>query len=206
MPTRSRTPAKPVAELPANAVQITSRAAWRKWLAKHHSQATGIWLVTFKKDQGASHVPYEQVVEEALCFGWIDSKPRALDEARSMLWLAPRKLSTNWSGANRERVQRLIEDGLMTSLGLAKVAAAKKDGSFSALEAVDALTIPPDLAQAFAKFKAAASSFDAFPKSTKRGILEWILNAKRPETRAARIAETATLAARNERANQWSRK
>ncbi len=192
--------------LPENAVQVTSRAQWRAWLTKHHTRTAGVWLVTFKKAEGKRHLPYDVVVEEALCFGWIDSKPRLLDAARSMLWLAPRKNRTNWSAANKARVARMTEANLMTAVGLAKVDAAKRDGSWAALEAVDALIIPADLAKAFRAHKGSAANFDGFPRSTKRAILEWIMNAKRPETRAARVNETAALAAKNERANQWTRK
>jgi uncharacterized protein YdeI (YjbR/CyaY-like superfamily) len=193
--------------LPDNAAQVTSRAQWRAWLTRHHaSRTTGIWLVTFKKAEGTKHLPYDAVVEEALCFGWIDSKPRKLDAARSMLWLAPRKAGTNWSEANRKRVARLMAEQRMAPAGLAKVQAAMVDGSFTALEAVDALEIPPDLAAAFRKHRGSAANFAAFPRSARRAILEWILNAKRTETRAGRVTETATLAARNERAKQWPRK
>ncbi len=196
----------PVEPLPDNAVQVTSRAQWRAWLARHHARTTGLWVVTFKKAQGKRHVPYADIVEEALCFGWIDSKPRKLDEARSMLWLAPRKARTNWSELNRERVAQLIKDGRMTAIGFEKIEAAKADGSWSALEVVDALTIPDDLAAAFQAHEGSAANFQAFPRSTRKGILEWILTAKRAETRTARVAQTALLAGRNERANQWSRK
>jgi uncharacterized protein YdeI (YjbR/CyaY-like superfamily) len=194
------------ATLPDNAVEITSRAAWRAWLKAHHTRTTGIWLVTYKKSDAERHVPYGDVVEEALCFGWIDSKPQKLDAARSMLWLAPRKPRTNWSGLNKRRVEALIASGQMMPSGLAKIAAARADGSWAALDTVEALEIPPDLRAAFKRHTGSAAQFAAFPPSTRRGILEWILNAKRPETRATRVEETATLAARGERANQWTRK
>lgn len=149
---------------------------------------------------------YDDAVEEALCFGWIDSKPRKLDEERSMLWFAPRKARAGWSRPNKERVARLTAQGLMAAAGLAKVAAAKADGSWSALDAVEDLEIPSDLADVLASLPPAAENFDRFPRSAKRGILEWIANARRPETRQARVAETARLASRNERANQWKGK
>ena len=142
-------------------------------------------------------------MEEALCFGWIDSKPAKLDDERSMLWFAPRKAKTNWSKLNKDRVEKMIKAGLMAPAGLAKVEAAKKDGSWNALDGVEALEIPPDLAKALSKNKTAKEYFEAFPRSVKRGILEWILNAKRPETRAKRIEETVSLAEKNIRANQW---
>lgn len=183
--------------------QIESRAEWRAWLEKNHGQPEGIWLVTFKKHCGEKYVSYDDIVEEALCFGWVDSLPRKLDADRSMLWLAPRKAGSNWSKLNKDRVERMLAAGLMTPAGLAKIEVAKADGSWQALDAVEALEIPPDLADALAAYAAAGPNFEAFPRSAKRGILEWISNAKRPETRAKRVAETARLAQDNIRANQW---
>ncbi len=180
-----------------------SRAEWREWLEKNHTRATGLWIISYKKATGKPRVEYDESVEEALCFGWVDSKANALDEERSMLWFAPRKPRTGWSKPNQERVERLLAAGLIHPAGLAKIEAAKKDGSWNKLDAVEALEIPPDLGKALDEHPPAREHFEAFPRSVKRGILEWILNAKRPETRARRIAETATLAAQNIRANQW---
>ena len=162
-----------------------------------------MWLVTFKKASGKPVIGYGEAVEEALCFGWVDSKPGKVDAARTKLWFAPRKAGTGWSRPNKERVGRLTAAGLMTPAGLAKVDAAKADGTWTSLDAVEDLVVPPDLATALAAYPPAADHFAAFPRSAKRGILEWIHTAKRPDTRAKRVAETATLAARNERANQW---
>lgn len=188
---------------PSNSVHPKSRAEWRRWLEKNHTRTEGVWLVTYKKSAGKPRFEYGESVEEALCFGWIDSKPAKLDEERSMLWFAPRKARTGWSKLNKERVERLIAAGLMAPAGLTKVDAAKKDGSWNALDAVEALEIPSDLAKAFSKNEPARGHFEAFPKSVKRGILEWILNAKRPETRVKRIEETVAQAEKNIRANQW---
>ncbi|MFN8435175.1 MAG: YdeI/OmpD-associated family protein [Anaerolineales bacterium] len=188
---------------PPNSVHPKSRADWRKWLEENQDRKEGIWLISYKKDTGKPRFDYDESVEEALCFGWIDSKPAKLDDERSMLWFAPRKPKTNWSKLNKDRVEKMIKAGLMAPAGLAKVEAAKKDGSWNALDGVEALDIPPDLAKAFSKNKTAKEYFEAFPRSVKRGILEWILNAKRPETRAKRIEETVTLAEKNVRANQW---
>lgn len=188
---------------PANAVQPADRAAWRAWLLEHHGRDGGAWLVTFKKASGKATIDYEAAVEEALAFGWIDSKPRKLDDERTMLWFAPRKAGSGWSRPNKERVARMQRAGLMHPSGQAKVDAAIADGSWAALDEVEALVVPPDLAQALARLPPAAAHFEAFPRSAKRGILEWIANAKRPETRAARIDETARRAQLNERANQW---
>jgi uncharacterized protein YdeI (YjbR/CyaY-like superfamily) len=164
-----------------------------------------VWLISYKKFTGKPHVEYDEAVEEALCFGWVDSKPNKLDDERSMLWFAPRKRGSGWSKPNKERVERMIAAGLMTPAGMEKVAAAQRDGSWNALDAVEALEIPPDLETALAAYSSARQNFAAFPRSAKRGILEWIANAKRPETRAKRIEETARLAKNNLPANQWRR-
>ncbi len=188
---------------PPNSVHPKTRAEWRAWLSRHHQRKAGVWLVTYKKDTGMPRIGYEDAVEEALCFGWVDSKPAKLDEERSMLYFAPRKPGSGWSEINKRRVERLIAVGLMMPEGLAKVEAARRDGSWSRLDSVEALEIPKDLAQALRAYPHAEQNFQAFPRSVKRSILEWILNAKRPETRAKRIAETARLAEMNIRANQW---
>jgi uncharacterized protein YdeI (YjbR/CyaY-like superfamily) len=188
-----------------NSIHPKSRAEWRAWLEQNHAQPEGVWLISYKKATGRPRVEYDDAVEEALCFGWIDSKPNKLDEERSMLWFAPRKPGSGWSRPNKERVERMMAAGLMTPAGLEKVEAAKQDGSWQALDAIEALEIPPDLEAALAAYSSARQHFDAFPRSVKRGILEWISTAKKPETRAKRVEETARLAEQNIRANQWRR-
>lgn len=183
-------------------VEIDSRAAWRRWLKKHHAQGESIWLVFWKKGD-PRHVPNGDIVEEALCFGWVDSLPRKLDAQRSMLLLSPRRSGSAWSKLNKQRAEHMIAEGLMTPAGLARIEEAQKNGLWSKLDGVDALEVPADLAAALKAHKPADANWEAFPRSVKRGILEWILQAKRPETRARRVAETAVRASRNERANQW---
>lgn len=183
-------------------IEISSRKALRKWLEKHHAQTESVWLIIRKKEE-KGHVPYSDVVEEALCWGWVDSRPRKLDSKRSMILLSPRRTASAWSKANKERVARLTKDGLMAPPGLAKVAEAKKNGAWSKLDAVENLIVPADLSEAFHRNPPAADHWASFPRSVKRGILEWIAQAKKPETRARRINETAQKASRNERANQW---
>ncbi|NJN59598.1 MAG: hypothetical protein HC879_20000 [Leptolyngbyaceae cyanobacterium SL_5_9] len=192
-----------MAEVPVNSTHPKTRLEWRNWLKEHHTRDKGIWLISYKKATGKPRFEYEEAVEEALCFGWIDSKPNKLDEERSLLWFAPRKPGTGWSKLNKERVERLFEQGLMRPAGLAKVETAKQDGSWNTLDAIEALEIPPDLEMAFTNYAGAKQNFEAFPRSAKRGILEWIATAKRPETRAKRVNETAQLASQNLRANQW---
>ena len=190
-------------EAPENSVQVESRAEWREWLAANHSRTEGLWLITYKKRSGKPHVSYDEVVEEALCFGWIDSKGNKLDDERTMLWMAPRKSGTGWSALNKQRIATLTEAGLMRPPGLAKIEAAKLDGSWELLDAIERLEVPADLAAAFPANEVAWDNFDAFPRSAKRGILEWIASAKRAETRERRIAETVELASQNLRANSW---
>jgi uncharacterized protein YdeI (YjbR/CyaY-like superfamily) len=192
---------RPLTDAPE--VEVASRPALRDWLAENHDRAAGVWLVTYKRADPDRYLPYDAIVEECLAFGWVDSLPRAKDERRGMLWIAPRKPGSNWSRANRERVARLEAASLMAEAGRAAVARAMADGTWSALDAVEALEVPPDLAAALGARPPARANWDAFPRSVRRGVLERILNAKRPETRAARIDEVARLAADNRRPFQW---
>jgi uncharacterized protein YdeI (YjbR/CyaY-like superfamily) len=185
------------------AVHPKTRADWRRWLARHHERAEGVWLVSFKKATGKPRVEYDDAVQEALCFGWVDSRPRKLDDERTMLYFSPRKAGSGWAGSNKARVARLMAAGRMAPAGLAKVEAAQRDGSWSALDGVEALEVPADLRHALAARPRAAGYFDAFPPGVRRGILQWIASARKPATRAGRIEETVRLAARNIRANQW---
>jgi uncharacterized protein YdeI (YjbR/CyaY-like superfamily) len=192
-----------MAELPENAFHPLSRAAWRDWLEQHHERAAGVWLVSYKQGTGKPYVSYDEAVEEALCFGWVDSKPGKLDDERAMRYFAPRKARSGWSRLNKARVERLQAAGLMAPAGLARVEAARRDGSWNALDEVEELVVPADLGAALDAYPAARGHFAAFPRSVQRSILEWIGAAKTPATRAKRIAETASLAEENRRANQW---
>jgi uncharacterized protein YdeI (YjbR/CyaY-like superfamily) len=171
----------------------------RGWLAKHHGQSASIWAVTWKKGKGP-YLPYADLRDEALCWGWIDSLPRKLDEARTMRLLSPRRPQSAWSAVNRKRVEALIADGRMQGPGLEAIKRSKADGGWTALEAVDTLEPPADLARAL-EAAGAAKAFAAFPPSSRRGILEWIALARTPETRARRVSETARLARLGVRAN-----
>jgi uncharacterized protein YdeI (YjbR/CyaY-like superfamily) len=183
-------------------VQPADRAAWRAWLIANQAISKGVWLVSFRPSSGRMTLDYEAAVEEGLCVGWIDSKAGTLSDERTLLWFSPRALRSAWSRSNKERVARLAAAGLMLPAGMAAVDAAKQLGTWSILDEVEDLIVPPDLAAAFDARPPARANWDAFSRSTRRAILVWIVQAKRPETRAARIADTATLAARNEKANQ----
>jgi uncharacterized protein YdeI (YjbR/CyaY-like superfamily) len=182
------------------------RATWRKWLMENYETSTGVLLMSHLKSTGIPYVKYDESVEEALCFGWIDSVKRKIDDTRSVLLFTPRKLKSNWSALNKTRVAKLTTEGLMLPAGLAKVEWAKKHGTWDALNEVTECIVPPDLMAAFEQHPPAFEHWGKFSKSSRRGILEWILNAKTPETRSKRLLETATLAAQNVKANQYVKK
>jgi uncharacterized protein YdeI (YjbR/CyaY-like superfamily) len=186
-------------------VTVESREQWRCWLLDHHATAPGVWLTRWKQAAGRGHLAYDDLVEEALCFGWVDSRPRSLDEARSQILVTPRKPTSRWSRLNKQRAERLSAAGRMAPAGLAAVEVAKRNGAWNALDDVEDLTEPADLRQALDARPGARRHWDAFPRSTRRAILEWITAAKQAQTRSRRIEETATLAERNIRANQWRR-
>jgi len=177
------------------------RKEWREWLKKNHDKLSGIWFVYYKKQTGKPRVTYDEAVEEALCFGWIDSVPRKVDENLSKLLFTPRKPKSVWSKLNKTRIEKLIENGSMTEIGLAKIEAAKRDGSWNTLDASDNLEIPMDLAQALKANKNAGKNFAAFSNSVKRNILSWVGSTKRDATRTARIEKTVQMAAQNKRVN-----
>lgn len=185
--------------------QAKNAAAWRKWLEKNHEKETCVWLLIHHKDSGVPSVYYAQAVEEALCFGWIDSRPNKRDDKSYYLFFAKRKPKSRWSKINRQRVSKLARLGKITAAGLAMVNLAKKTGTWSALDHIDNMVIPSDLMSALTANKKAHQHFDAFPPSSKKIILEWISNAKRAETRTRRIDEAVKLAARNVRANHYKR-
>ena len=183
-------------------VSLKDRASWRAWLEENHLRDTGVWLVSFKKASGKPRVDYDAAVEEALCFGWIDSLVRTLDDERAMQLFTPRKPRSPWSPSNRRRVEKLVAAGLMQAAGRAKIEEAKRDGSWEVYAAAESLVVPPDLRAAFEAGPARAqASWDAFSPSSRRAILWWVHSAKRPETRARRIAQVVSEAARGRRAN-----
>jgi uncharacterized protein YdeI (YjbR/CyaY-like superfamily) len=184
-------------------VRVRDRAAWRAWLERHHDASPGVWLVVAKKNARRPGITYVEAVEEALCFGWIDSRPNTLDEEHYLQRVSPRKPRSVWSRLNKERVARMIAEGRMTEAGLRPIEAAKRNGSWNALDDTDDLVVPDDLAAALASRPAARRRFDAYPPSVKKPALYWITSARRPETRAKRIAEVVNQAAEGKRPLQW---
>jgi uncharacterized protein YdeI (YjbR/CyaY-like superfamily) len=187
-------------------VEPRDRAEWRAWLERNHGTSRGIWLAVGKKGNTRTALTYVEAVEEALCFGWIDSVVNRLDEHRFKQLVTPRKPGGTWARSNKERVERLTAQGLMTPAGFAAIESAKADRTWTLLEEIEALTVPDDLAIALDSNPTARGYFEAFPDSAKRLALWWIRSAKRPETRATRVAETVRLAAENRRANEQGRR
>lgn len=174
-----------------------SRQQWRQWLETNHLTSCGVWLVYYKIKSGKPSVRYSEAVKEALCFGWIDSKVQSIDAESYRQIFTPRKPQSVWSKLNKQYIQELTEQGLMTKVGLETIAAAKQNGSWYKLDAIEELTIPTDLEQALIANAIANNYFQAFSKSSIKNILAWIESAKRPETRVKRIEQTINFAAQN---------
>jgi uncharacterized protein YdeI (YjbR/CyaY-like superfamily) len=178
-------------------VYASDRNNWRRWLEQNHQDAIGVWLVYYKIKSGKPSVQYSEAVQEALCFGWIDSKVQSLDEDRYRQIFTPRKPRSVWSKLNKQYIAELIAQGKMTEAGLEKIALAKQDGSWTSLDEIEALVIPADLKTALETDDAANRNFEAFSNTIKKNILFWIQSAKRPETRLQRIEKTVSSAAQN---------
>lgn len=180
-------------------IYASTSAEWREWLRENHTIKKGVWLIQYKKHTGKPAVSWADAVNEALCFGWIDSIKKKLDEERTIQFFSRRKPTSTWSKINKEKVKRLIEDGLMAKAGLASVETAKENGSWTLLDTVEALDIPEDLLEAFKRHRGAKAYFESLSKSTRKAILQWVVLAKRPETRQKRIAEIAVTAGQRKR-------
>ena len=167
-------------------VEITSRAAWRAWLEANHRQTESIWVVRYKKHCGERSVPWEALVQEALCFGWIDSRARSVDADRTKIVLSPRKPGSMWSAINKQHLRDIEARGAMTPAGQRVIDAAIADGSWSWLDEIDALVVPPDLEHALAA-AGATEAWERLAVSVRKLLLTTIKQAKRPPTRTVRI-------------------
>ena len=180
-----------------------SRHEWRQWLEENHRVKQSVWLVYYKVKSGMPSLSWSEAVDEALCFGWIDSKAVLIDEAKYMQFFSRRKPGSVWSKINKEKVQRLIEAGLMTQAGLDSIDIAKQNGSWTLLDEVEELKVPDDLTQAFRAQPGSEDYFLSLSKSVRKSILQWIALAKRPETRQNRINEVARLASQQQKPKQF---
>jgi uncharacterized protein YdeI (YjbR/CyaY-like superfamily) len=182
-------------------VDVASVADLHEWLAEHHDTSPGAWLVTWKKGRGP-YVPWGELVRELLCWGWIDSRAQRVDDDRTSLLVCPRRPGSGWSRVNKANLAELYDAGRMRPAGHAAVERARADGSWTMLDEVETLREPADLTAALDAEPPARAAWDAFPRSARRALLEWISTAKRPETRARRVALTVSEAAEGRRANQ----
>ncbi len=181
-------------------VPADDRETWRAWLEANHATTPGAWLLLRRRRSEGASLDYETAIEEALCFGWVDSTGGRYDDDRVRLYFAPRRPRSAWAASNKARIERLIAQGRMASAGLAAIERAKANGSWEILEAVERLEIPDDLATALAAQPPAAANFAAFPPSARKQMLWWVVSARRPATRAVRVAAIAEAAALNQRA------
>jgi uncharacterized protein YdeI (YjbR/CyaY-like superfamily) len=184
----------------------TSREHWREWLRENHGQKQAVWLVYHKKHTGTPSLTWSEAVSEALCFGWIDSQAKPIDADTYRQLFSRRKPTSGWSRVNKEKVQQLLADNLMTPAGLAAIEVAQQNGSWTLLDEVDALVVPPDLAQALQASPLAESYFAGLSRTDRRNLLQWLVLARRPETRQRRLAEIVTLAAQQQKPAQFSGK
>lgn len=178
-------------------VYATDRQAWRQWLIENHQTSLGVWLVYYKIKSGLTSIQYNEAVKEALCYGWIDSKVKSLDENRYKQIFTPRKARSVWSKLNKQYIEELIQEGLMSEMGFQKIAMAKEDGSWTTLDEIEALIIPPDLKQALESSETANKNFQRFSNSAKKNLLFWVASAKRKETRLKRIEQIIDSAMQN---------
>lgn len=186
-----------------NSICPQSRQEWREWLQDNHDKNQSVWLIYYKKKSNMPTVIYSEAVDEALCFGWIDSKAKPLDEERFMQFFSKRKANSVWSRVNKEKIERLTKEGLMTRAGLETVETAKQNGSWTILDDAEALIIPDDLENEFKKRPNAKEYFLSLSRSDKRNILQWLTLAKQQVTRQKRIAEIAELAEQNLKPKQF---
>jgi len=182
-------------------VYFKSREEWHKWLEENHSKVKGIWLIYYKKVSGKPRVSYNDAVEEALCFGWIDGKIKRIDDDHYMQWFTPRRKGSRWSRLNINRVQRLIKDGLMKPEGLSVYEEGmKKPELIYDMRSESVIPVPDDLMNALQDNSEALNNFLSSPPGSRKLYLLWLNDAKREETRKGRIAKIVERSAKNIRA------
>lgn len=165
----------------------TSQTAWREWLEENHLSEQSVWVVFYSKKSEKETITWSEAVDVALCFGWIDSKKIKIDEETSHQFFSRRKPKSTWSKINKQKIQHLLENGLMTKAGLDSIEIAKQNGSWTILDEVEELIIPTDLEKAFEKHENSKTHFLSLSKSVRKMMLASLVLAKRPETRQKRI-------------------
>ena len=181
-------------------VYVKTRKAWRGWLNKNHDKSNGIWLVFYKKHTGKATLEYDEAVEEALCFGWIDSIIKKIDDEKFVRKLTPRKADSQWSELNKKRIMKLKKQGLLTEAGIVKVQEAKASGLWNKPDSQKLpSSLPRDLESALAKNKKAKNFFDQLAPSYQKRFIGWISTAKRQETKERRLREAIVLLEKGEK-------
>jgi uncharacterized protein YdeI (YjbR/CyaY-like superfamily) len=181
----------------------TSRQEWRLWLKDNHSSKQSVWLVCYKKKSNVPTITWSEAVDEALCFGWIDSKRKPVNEDKFIQFFSKRKSNGTWSKVNKEKIKQLIDEGLMTKAGFDSIETAKQNNSWTILDDVEELKIPEDLEKEL-KIKADAMDFFlSLSKSVRKAILQWLVFARKQETRQKRITEIAELAVQKQKPKQF---
>ncbi|MHB9147175.1 MAG: YdeI/OmpD-associated family protein [Candidatus Amoebophilus sp.] len=181
----------------------SNRQQWREWLQENHAKKQSVWLIHYKIKSSMPTISWSEAVDEALCFGWIDSKAKPINEEKYMQFFSKRKAISTWSKVNKEKVQKLIDGGTMTKAGLEIIEIAKQNGSWAILDEVEALIIPTDLEDKFNTQPGTKNFFLSLSKSVRKNTLQWLVLAKRQETRQKRIKEIVELAALNLKPNQF---
>lgn len=180
-----------------------SRQQWRQWLKLNHLKKESIWLIFYKKDSGKPGLSWSEAVDEALCFGWVDSKKVPGDKEKYLQFFSKRKAKSTWSKINKAKVEQLIATRKMTAAGLASIEVAKQNGSWTSLDAIEELEIPKDLDKEFKRSKDAKTFFMSLSKSNKKIILYWLLSAKRAETREKRLKEIVDSLSKKKKPNNF---
>ena len=170
---------------------------WRKWLELNHKKKDAVWLIFYKKKSPNHNLSWSESVDEALCYGWIDSLMKPIDAEKYKQYFSKRKAKSNWSRVNKDKVKHLIDQGRMQAAGFKSIEIAKENGSWTFLDDVENLVVPEDLKEEFVKFQGSLEYFESLSKSTKKSLLYWVVSAKRKETRQKRILEIADNASRN---------
>lgn len=181
----------------------SDRQQWREWLQENHDKEQSVWLICYKQKSAMPSISWSEAVDEALCFGWIDSTRKSVGDEKFIQFFCRRKPTSVWSKINKEKVARLIAEGQMTKAGYASIEIAQRNGSWTILDEVEALVIPDDLQQALDARPGAREFFESLSKSMRKSILQWLVLAKRPETRQKRLTEIASLAALKQKPKQF---
>lgn len=181
----------------------TSRADWRKWLVKNHETKQSVWLLFYNKKSEKVSISWSDAVNEALCFGWIDSKKQTIDEFSYRQYYSKRKPNSTWSKINKEKIEQLVKNGLMSKSGLKSIEIAKQNGFWTILDEVEQLIVPKDLKEVLTSYNNAFEYFDSQSKSSKKMLLYWVASAKRPKTRQKRIEEISKLASKGQKPKQF---